>query len=344
MSGTLIRRATAGDTAPIARLLRAAYAEYRGRLDPPSGVHEETAAGVAALRAREDAFVADRAGRIIGCAFYDVGQQAGRRRCWLHRVAVLPGERGQGLGRALVNAVEQAMLIRGVRLMELGVRIPLTDNHRFWQEVGYRIVDARAHDGYDLPTFYVLRKDLGDEEEPFLMRHIVVVEYDDAWPVEFAAEAARIAPLFGDNLVRIHHVGSTSVPGLAAKPIIDMLPLVKDIRRVDAVIPRMIDAGYQAMGEFGLPGRRYFKRDTDGERTHHVHVYAAGDPNARRHLAFPAYLRHHPAGAARYAACKRAAATDHPDDIIAYMDYKDGLIKELEAEALAWYAEVEIRD
>ena len=86
-------------------------------------------------------------------------------------------------------------------------------------------------------------------------------DYSPEWPAQFRREAARLKTLMGDELVAVHHIGSTSVPGLAAKPIIDLMPLARDIARFDALSPVLEEAGYRAWGEYGLPGRRYFTRD-----------------------------------------------------------------------------------
>ncbi len=161
--------------------------------------------------------------------------------------------------------------------------------------------------------------------------------YNPDWPAAFDREAARLRTLLGGLLVEVHHIGSTSVPGLAAKPIIDLLPLVGDIHAVDAVTDRFTGAGYRAWGEYGLPGRRYFTRDRDGVRTHNIHIYQADDPDVERHLAFPAFLRAHPDACDAYAAVKREAFARHPADIAAYCDAKNDWIKQAERLALAWY-------
>ena len=162
-------------------------------------------------------------------------------------------------------------------------------------------------------------------------------EYSAAWPMEFAQEGSRLQALLGDELVVIHHIGSTSVPGLAAKPIIDLLPLVHDISRIDRYNPVMIAAGYQAWGENELPGRRYFTNDANGVRTHNVHIYAFDHPEVTRHLAFRDYLRAHPGACTEYVAVKRLAYAQHPADIAAYNNAKDHWIKTTEQVALAWY-------
>ena len=163
------------------------------------------------------------------------------------------------------------------------------------------------------------------------------VKYSPEWPLEFEREAERLRGIFGGEIVEIHHIGSTSVPGLDAKPIIDLLPLVHDISRIDGYTDLMMAAGYRVYGEYGLPGRRYFTKDSGENRTHNIHMYAVGDPAVPRHLAFCAYLRTHPDACVEYVAVKRAAYAKHPADIEAYNNAKDAWIKRTEKVALAWY-------
>jgi GrpB-like predicted nucleotidyltransferase (UPF0157 family) len=162
-------------------------------------------------------------------------------------------------------------------------------------------------------------------------------DYSPDWPAAFEQEAERLRTLLGEKLVAVHHIGSTSVPGLAAKPIIDLLPLVGAIAAVDERTPLFREAGYRDWGEYGLPGRRYFTRDRHGVRTHNLHVYQSGDPAVERHLAFCAYLRRHEPVRREYEALKRAVYARHPADIPAYNDGKDAWIKRIEPLALQWY-------
>ena len=164
---------------------------------------------------------------------------------------------------------------------------------------------------------------------------VTVTEDNPDWPDLFSAEAAELSRVFGDQLLQIHHIGSTSVPGLKAKPIIDIMPVVKDIRAVDELNDRMEELGYEAMGEFGIPGRRYFRKGGD-RRTHQVHVFETGSPNIRRHLAFRDFLRAHPEEARNYGELKAALAQLYPNDIQGYMAGKHGYIQRVEAEALSW--------
>ena len=168
---------------------------------------------------------------------------------------------------------------------------------------------------------------------------VQVVPHDSTWIVQFEAEAAQIADALAENAVSIHHVGSTAIPGMHAKPVIDLLVEVHDIAQVDEKNSAMEALGYKAMGEFGLPGRRYFhKANSAGVGTHHVHAFEADSGEVARHLAFRDYLIAHPEDAKEYGELKSRLARDHPDDIEAYMDGKDPFIKDMEAKALEWSA------
>jgi GrpB-like predicted nucleotidyltransferase (UPF0157 family) len=162
-------------------------------------------------------------------------------------------------------------------------------------------------------------------------------EYSRDWPVEFHREADRIRRLLEDAIADVHHIGSTSVPGLAAKPVIDLLPVVRGIAEVDERASSLVTDGYKSWGEYGIAGRRFFTRDCDGVRTHNVHVFAADSPEIERHLAFAAYLHAHEEVRREYEALKREVYARHPADIAAYSAGKDAWIKRFEPLAVAWY-------
>ncbi len=149
-------------------------------------------------------------------------------------------------------------------------------------------------------------------------------------------EATKLNHIFGNELVAIHHFGSTSVPGLKAKPIIDIMPVVKDINNVDKYNREMQKIGYEARGENGLTGRRYFQKGGDN-RTHHVHIYQIGSYDIKRHLAFRDYLIAHPNEMKNYGDTKARLAQQYPFDIESYIKGKDDLAKAIEREALVWY-------
>ena len=168
-------------------------------------------------------------------------------------------------------------------------------------------------------------------------RKIEVVDYRDAWPALFAEEAEQIKAVLGDEAVRLHHVGSTSVPGLRAKPILDILVEVRDIERIDAYNGAMAKLGYLGNGENGIPERRYFQKGGD-DRTHHVHMFEQGHPEAMRHLLFRDYLRAHPEAVQQYGDIKTEGARLYTWDINGYMAHKHDLIRHLLDKAAAWDA------
>lgn len=164
--------------------------------------------------------------------------------------------------------------------------------------------------------------------------HVRVVGYDPRWPQMFAEEAEKIQKILGENCLAVHHIGSTAVPGLAAKPIIDILPVVRDLSLVDAQNAEFEAIGYECMGEFGIAGRRYFRKGGD-ERTHQIHIFAQESmQDIARHLAVRDYLRAHPSAAAEYGALKRRLAEEFSEDIEGYCDGKDAFVKQLEQTAL----------
>jgi GrpB-like predicted nucleotidyltransferase (UPF0157 family) len=146
-----------------------------------------------------------------------------------------------------------------------------------------------------------------------------------------------VARCLGKNVVATHHIGSTSIPGIFAKPIIDILVEVADIATVDSCNEAMELAGYVSMGEFGIPGRRYFRKDdANGVRSHYVHAFQSGDPELARHLGFRDFMLAHPDIAREYSDLKRALALVHPNDIDAYVDGKDAFIKRVDERAARW--------
>src|SRR5437867_10575990 len=145
-------------------------------------------------------------------------------------------------------------------------------------------------------------------------RTIDVVEYDPAWDAAFADQARQLAAVFGDTLIAIHHVGSMSVPGLPAKPTIDILVVLRETATIDRFSASMERLGYRVRGECldaeipGTPGRFYFSKNQDGTRTHHTHVCAVGHVEIGDKLAFRDYLRAHARRAADYGALKQELA------------------------------------
>lgn len=159
---------------------------------------------------------------------------------------------------------------------------------------------------------------------------IEVVCYNPNWPSMFQQEAALIQQALGSNCTAIHHIGSTSVPGLWAKPIIDMLPVVTNILEVDNATKAMESLGYEVKGEYGIAFRRYFQKNKN-VRTHNVHVYEEGDPEIDRYLKFRDWMRAHHDDAQAYANLKKELASKFPDNILRYVIGKDAFVADIDA-------------
>ncbi len=139
----------------------------------------------------------------------------------------------------------------------------------------------------------------------------------------------------GRTLVAVHHVGSTAIPNIRAKPIIDLLAEVVSLDALDADAPHLRALGYHWRGEFGIAGRRYCTLDdpTTGVRHAQLHAFATGHPEIARMLLFRDYLRAHPDDARAYEAEKERLRKLHPDDTIAYATAKGPWIRALELRA-----------
>ncbi|GGB54163.1 hypothetical protein GCM10011316_27750 [Roseibium aquae] len=169
---------------------------------------------------------------------------------------------------------------------------------------------------------------------------VELTEYSREWAQQFEEEAVRVAGVLGGNLTSLHHIGSTAVPGLLAKPIIDLLAEVVSLEACDAATAGMQLLGYEAMGTFGIAERRYFRKfNAERRRTHHLHVFVAGSDHAIRHLAFRDYLIAHPEKAAEYVALKRKLSRIDGGDWDSYVSGKDRFVQNMERLAVDWYAE-----
>lgn len=173
------------------------------------------------------------------------------------------------------------------------------------------------------------------------MRKVEVVPHDPRWQAAFAVESRLIADALGANGIAIHHIGSTAIPGIYAKPIIDLLVEVKAILQVDQQSLAIAALGYEVLGEFGISGRRYFRKDNSaGVRTHHVHTFEVGSAQIKRHLIFRDYMIAHPEVAQRYSQLKCQLAKAYPTDINQYMDGKDEFIQAMDRQAAAWHTQL----
>lgn len=170
-----------------------------------------------------------------------------------------------------------------------------------------------------------------------MTRKVIVVPHDPNWQHEFLTESQHLAIALDDNLVNIYHIGSTSIATIYAKPIIDILIEVKDLTKVDEQNHAIASLGYIGMGEHGIVGRRFFRKDnSEGIRTHHIHIFQTESPQIDRHLAFRDYLRSHPETALEYSELKQRLAQKYPHDIESYMDGKAEFISQIDKKAAQW--------
>jgi GrpB-like predicted nucleotidyltransferase (UPF0157 family) len=167
---------------------------------------------------------------------------------------------------------------------------------------------------------------------------VELLPHDPAWAEAAAAEGETLAALLGPCLRAVHHIGSTAISAICAKPVLDLLPVVTDLPTLDTHQAALEAAGFRWNGEYGLAGRRYCTKDdpVTGRRRVQAHFYAVGDPAIERHLAFRDYLNAHRAIALDYADDKQRCRTLHPDNSHAYSDCKHAWIRRVEAAALAW--------
>lgn len=164
---------------------------------------------------------------------------------------------------------------------------------------------------------------------------IEIVEYDPAWPTMFARLGAALRRALGDAAVRIDHIGSTSVPGVAAKPVIDIQISVLSLELVDSYLGPLTGMGFVYRADNPERTKRYF-REPPGDRRTHVHVRQVGSFSQQFPLLFRDYLRCHTADAAEYAAVKRRFAAEFRDDRPGYVQAKDDFVWEIIRRADAW--------
>jgi GrpB-like predicted nucleotidyltransferase (UPF0157 family) len=146
--------------------------------------------------------------------------------------------------------------------------------------------------------------------------------HDPAWALLAEAERAALFDAIGDVLLVVHHIGSTAVPGIHAKPVVDLMPVVRDLEALDARRDAIERLGYRWWGELGLQGRRYCSKDdpATGKRLAQLHAYAEGADDIARHIAFKDFLLRHPTVAADYDREKLRCQRLHPDDSHAYSE------------------------
>jgi GrpB-like predicted nucleotidyltransferase (UPF0157 family) len=152
--------------------------------------------------------------------------------------------------------------------------------------------------------------------------------YDRRWPQLFRRERTRLRRALGRKVLEIEHVGSTAVPGLSAKPVLDLALTVRALREVRGLVAPLAKLGYEYKGLYGLPGRHFFVRG-EPRRTHHLHVVRADSRHWRVWKLFRDYLRRHPDEAARYEKFKRSKARKYADNRPAYTGSKSRFVERM---------------
>ena len=152
----VLREATQDDIPTLVALIHSAFEEYRGKLDPPSGAHQETEEHLRQKMASARVVLALADGQPRGCVFYEREEEG----LSFSRLAVPPAYRRRGIGRALIAYVEAQARAGNIARVRLGVRLVLTSLRAYYERLGYRLAEYRAHDGYAEPTYVILEKDV----------------------------------------------------------------------------------------------------------------------------------------------------------------------------------------
>jgi GrpB-like predicted nucleotidyltransferase (UPF0157 family) len=164
------------------------------------------------------------------------------------------------------------------------------------------------------------------------IRTIKVVSYNPSWIDDYKSESEKIYNIMFNEIFNIYHIGSTSIPGIYAKPIIDILIEVRNIHKIDFYDKETGQLGYTPKGEFGLIGRRFFLKGLDN-RTNHIHIFQTGDSQISKHLNFRDYMICHPEEAKLYESLKKDLAVEFENDIEGYCNGKDAFIKDIDKKA-----------
>jgi GrpB-like predicted nucleotidyltransferase (UPF0157 family) len=168
-------------------------------------------------------------------------------------------------------------------------------------------------------------------------RKVVLEEHNPEWLIHAEQEKKQLLSQLPIEIIDIHHIGSTSIPGIKAKPILDF---VLEIQRMEDLMDNqdiLIQMGYRPKGESGIPGRQFFTKDTNGSRSHHLHAFETGHPDIIRHIAFRDYLRSNPEAARKYEELKERLAQRFPQKSGDYTEAKSDFILTMDQVARSWY-------
>jgi GrpB-like predicted nucleotidyltransferase (UPF0157 family) len=164
---------------------------------------------------------------------------------------------------------------------------------------------------------------------------VVIFPYDPKWQEEFSLLGATLRSALGNTAIRIDHIGSTSIPGLDAKPIVDVQISVKSFEPLDAYRIPLDKLGYYLRTDNTEKTERYFREKPGGKRTH-IHVTKAGSWSEQTQLLFRDYLRTHPKDARRYAKLKYNLAEQFRDNRLGYTDAKTSFVWGILRKAAKW--------
>ena len=166
-----------------------------------------------------------------------------------------------------------------------------------------------------------------------ITKHVVVLPYDEHWTRDFCEIKSEIQEALDQLALAIEHVGSTSVHGLSAKPIIDIDVVIKDYSMLDAVISALERIDYHHEGNLGIAGREAFKYERKTHlRKHHLYVCPRDSEELKRHIAFREYLRSRPEAVREYSRIKEEGAALYPFDIEKYIEHKSPFVEKIYSE------------
>ncbi len=167
------------------------------------------------------------------------------------------------------------------------------------------------------------------------MRSVKLEEHDPNWVRLYESEVVKLRVFLSGLIVSTHHIGSTAINGIKAKPVIDILIEVICLRDLEKHNGDFKNLGYEVKGEYGIKGRRLFQKGGN-ERTHHVHIFESGNSEIERHRLFVEFMNAHPDKAADYEALKVALSIKHQGSAESYSQGKSTFIKAIDAEAINW--------
>ena len=325
----LVRPASSGDASGIARISvetwRSTYrniiaADHLAQLS----VEESTGRWSQHLdQPGQTLLVAEENGTLVG--FCHGGSNRGPEsphRGELYAIYVLENRQRRGLGRRLTLALAERLDAASLRSMIAWV-LKENPSCRFYESLGGRPVGSKP--------VVIGRQTLEEVAygwtnlDSLLDLRVRIVDYDPRWPSIYEEEQHRLAAALGDVVVDIQHVGSTSVPGLASKPVVDILLGLRRYPMEPEQVAAVSSLGYEALGESGIAGRQFFRKGAP--RTHHVHATEWGSPFWSSHVRFRDHLRGNPGSMRDYDRLKRRLAAECGDDRAAYSAAKTPFIE-----------------